>query len=303
MRIGWIGIGVMGRSMAGHLLDAGHEVRIHSRTRGTSACGALLARGAIWSDTPADAADGADAIFSMVGLPADVEEVHLGAKGSLRAAKPPALLVDMTTSTPQLARRIAREGLALGVGCVDAPVSGGDVGARNATLSIMVGGRDDDFARAKHLLERLGRTIVHHGGPGSGQHCKLVNQILVAAATISMSEAIAYAKKSGLDPARMLESVGGGAAGGWTIQNLAPRVLRGDLDPGFMVDHLVKDLRIACEEADSLQLNLPLLDVAKRLYEELADAGHGRRGTHAMVLRYLHEVSELTSPTGTSPRS
>lgn len=289
MRVGWIGIGVMGRSMAGHLLDAGHEVRIFSRTRDTPACAALLERGAAWAESPAEAAEGTDAVFSMVARPVDVEEVHLGPRGSLRAGAAPTLLIDMTTSTPQLAKRIAREALERGAGAVDAPVSGGDVGARNASLSIMVGGRDADVAAARPLLEKLGRTIVHHGPPGSGQHCKLVNQILVAAATISMSESIAYATKAGLDPSRMLESVGGGAAGSWTIQNLAPRVLKGDLGPGFLVDHLVKDLRIACEEAESLSLDLPMLSLAKRLYEELAGAGHGRRGTHAMVLRYLTE--------------
>lgn len=287
MRIGWIGIGVMGRSMAGHLLDAGHEVTIFSRTAGTSASAELLARGARWGTDPASVADGADAVFSMVGLPADVEEVHLGARGTLAAPRPPRLIVDMTTSTPQLARRIAGAALERGIGSVDAPVSGGDVGARQATLSIMVGGRDEHVTLARPLLEKLGKTIVHHGAPGNGQHCKLVNQILVAAATISMSESIAYATKAGLDPSKMLESVGGGAAGSWTIQNLAPRVLRGDFAPGFMVDHLVKDLRIACEEADAMDLDLPMLSLAKRLYEALASAGHGARGTHAMALRYL----------------
>lgn len=287
MRIGWIGVGVMGRSMAGHLLEAGHEIVLHSRTPGTRAAAELLARGASWADDPAAAAEGCDVVFSMVGLPADVEQVHLGARGTLSSSAPPRVIVDMTTSTPRLAARIAREALARGIGAVDAPVSGGDIGARNATLSIMAGGRNEDVAFVRPLLERLGRTIVHHGPPGSGQHCKLVNQILVAAATISMSEALAYARRARLDAGKVLESVGGGAAGSWTIQHLAPRVLKGDFAPGFMVEHLVKDLRIACEEAESLGLDLPQLALAKRLYEELAVAGHSKRGTHAMALRYL----------------
>jgi len=288
MRIGWIGTGVMGRSMAGHLLDAGHELFLHTRTR--SKAEELLARGAQWANDPAAAADRAEVVFSMVSLPADVEAVHLGRRGTLEAKAPPGVIVDMSTAPPALSRRLAKRAAELGIGAVDAPVSGGDVGARNATLSIMVGGSDDDVATVHPLLERLGKTIVHQGASGSGQHCKIVNQILVAAATISMSEALAYAQKAGLDPQKMLESVGGGAAGSWTIQHLAPRVLRGDFEPGFLVEHLVKDLGIAAEGAAGMELDLPGLALAKRLYEELAAAGHGKRGTQAMALRYLTTV-------------
>lgn len=284
MKIGWIGTGVMGGAMAGHLIDAGHELAVHTRTRAKAE--ALLARGARWANDPASAAERAEVVFSMVSLPADVEEVHLGERGTLHAAAPPRVIVDMSTSPPTLARRLAKEAVSIGGGAVDAPVSGGDVGARNATLSIMVGGDPDDVAFVQPLFEKLGKTIVHHGPAGSGQHCKLVNQILVAASTIAMSESLAYAKSAGLDPEKVLQSVGGGAAGSWTIQNLAPRVLRGDFEPGFMVEHLVKDLGMAVEEAEAMKLDLPLLELAKKLYEDLAGAGHGRRGTHAMFLRY-----------------
>lgn len=287
MRIGWIGCGVMGQSMAGHLLDAGHDLVLHSRTR--SKAEPLLGRGAVWADDPAAAADGAEVCFCMVGLPEEVEAVHLGERGMLAAKAPPRVVVDMSTSPPSLARRMARRAGELGVGTIDAPVSGGDVGARAGTLSIMVGGSDEDVAFVRPLFERLGKTIVHQGPVGSGQHCKMVNQILVAAATISMAEAIAYAHGSGLDPQRMLESVGGGAAGSWTIQNLAPRVLKGDLEPGFTVEHLVKDLRIALEEAETMKLKLPGLELAEQLYGELAAAGNAKRGTHAIILRYLQE--------------
>jgi len=284
MRIGWIGTGVMGSSMAGHLLNAGHEVVVHSRTRAKAE--PLLARGAIWANDPAAAVERCEVAFSMVSMPDDVESVHLGDRGTLRATTPPRVVVDMSTSPPSLSRRIAKTASGLGIGAVDAPVSGGDIGARNATLSIMVGGEATDVAFVRPLLETLGKTIVHHGLAGSGQHCKLVNQILVAASTISMSESLAYARGASLDASKVLESVGGGAAGSWTIQNLAPRVLRGDLEPGFLVEHLVKDLRIAVEEAESMRLDLPLLTLATRLYEELSAAGHGRRGTQAMILRY-----------------
>lgn len=289
MRIGWIGTGVMGRSMAGHLIDAGNHVVIHTRTRAKAED--LLARGAEWANNPASAADRAEVVISMVGLPDEVEAVHLGVSGTLSAATPPRVIVDMSTAPPSLARRISKQASGLGIGSIDAPVSGGDVGARNATLSIMVGGSDEDVAFVRPLFERLGKTIVHQGAAGSGQHCKVVNQILVAAATISMSESLAYAKAAGLDPFKVIESVGGGAAGSWTIQNLAPRVLRGDFAPGFMVDHLVKDLRIAVSEASEMGLDLPSLALAKKLYEELAGAGQGQRGTHAMALRYITEAA------------
>ncbi|MBX3354836.1 MAG: NAD(P)-dependent oxidoreductase [Phycisphaeraceae bacterium] len=280
----------MGRSMAGHLLDAGHEVVLHTRTK--SKASALLARGATWASTPAAAADGADAAFSMVGMPDEVEMVHLSGEGTLAARTPPRVVVDMGTSPPSLARRIAHRAREVGVGSVDAPVSGGDIGARNAALSIMVGGEESDVAAAMPLLEKLGRTIVHHGPPGSGQHCKLVNQILVAAATISMCEALTYAHGAELDADKVLRSVGGGAAGSWTIEHLAPRVLRGDLAPGFMAEHLAKDLAIAIDEAKEMSLELPGLLLAKRLFDDLVAKGYGARGTHAMILHYRPDLAK-----------
>ena len=282
MRVGWIGTGVMGRSMAGHLLDAGMDLVVHTRTR--SKAEDLLARGAAWAGTPALAAEGADVVVSIVSMPADVEAVHLGPDGTLAAETPAPLLVDMTTSEPALAERIHAAALQRGVAAVDAPVSGGDVGAREARLSIMVGGEEEAVRIAMPLFEAMGRTIVHHGGPGAGQHAKLINQILVASSMIGACEALMYARSSGLDPERVLESVSSGAAGSWTISNLAPRMVRRDFAPGFFVEHFVKDLSIAVREARRLGLDLPGLELAERLYVALEASGHGRSGTQALLL-------------------
>ncbi|MEY2713599.1 MAG: hypothetical protein RLZZ217_557 [Planctomycetota bacterium] len=280
MRVAWIGTGVMGRSMAMHLLKAGHDLRITTRTRARAE--ELLAAGATWCATPADAANGSDVAISMVGFPDDVEAVHLGASGTLRAATLPGVVIDMTTSTPTLARRVAEEAGARGVVAIDAPVSGGDIGARNAALSIMVGGDAAAVDRVRPLLAVMGKTIVHHGGPGSGQHCKLVNQILIASSMLGLCEALAYTAGTGLDPAKVIESVGGGAAGSWSVNNLGPRILRGDFAPGFFVEHFCKDLRIALDEARTMGLALAGLERAERLYALLRDRGHGRDGTQAL---------------------
>jgi 3-hydroxyisobutyrate dehydrogenase len=266
--------------MAMHLIEAGHDVRITTRT--PARADGLLAAGATWCSSPADAADSTDVAISMVGFPEDVEAVHLGAHGSLRAARLPRVIIDMTTSTPTLARRIAVEAGGLGVSSMDAPVSGGDVGARNATLSIMVGGDVGVVDELRPLLATLGKTIVHHGGPGTGQHCKMVNQILIASSMLGLCEALAYAKGTGLDPQKVIESVGGGAAGSWSVNNLGPRILRGDFAPGFFVEHFCKDLRIALDEAHSMGLALAGLERAERLYALLRDRGHGRDGTQAL---------------------
>lgn len=281
LRIGWIGSGVMGRSMAGHLLEAGHRLRVHSRTRAKAQ--PLVDRGAEWCDSPAAAAEGADLAISIVGMPSDVEAVHLGAGGTLAAPAPPKIVVDMTTSSPALARRIASEAARRGIGAVDAPVSGGDVGARNAMLSIMAGGDEASFAAARPAFERLGRTIVHHGPAGAGQHVKMVNQILIAGTMLGLCEGLRYAESSGLDPEKVLASVGGGAAGSWSTQNLAPRILKGDFEPGFRIDHFLKDLSIALAEADALGLDLPGLALARRLYEIAVERGLADRGTQALV--------------------
>ena len=281
MRVAWIGLGVMGRSMAGHVLDAGHDLVAHTRTPATA--DDLVARGARWADTPADAAAGVDVVAVMVGHPNDVRDVVLGARGALDAMEPGSLLVDFTTSEPSLAIEIEQTATDRGIGALDAPVSGGDVGARDATLSIMVGGTDAAFGRAEPLLELLGTTVVHQGPAGAGQRTKLVNQILVAGTMVGMSEALLYAREVGLDAEQVLASVGGGAAASWALQNLAPRVIDGDLAPGFYVEHFVKDLGIAVRDADARGLDLPGLSLARRLYTELEAQGGARLGTQALV--------------------
>ena len=282
IRIGWIGTGVMGASMCGHLLDAGYGVTLYSRTRARAAD--LEARGAQWADGPGAVAAVSDVTFAIVGFPADVREVFLGADGAVASAAPGGVVVDMTTSEPSLAAEIHAAAAARGVGAVDAPVSGGDVGARNATLSIMVGGDDADVARVRPLFEILGKTIVHLGGPGSGQHTKMVNQILIATGMIGVSEALLYAKEAGLDLTKTLEAVSGGAAGSWSLSNYGPRMLAGDFDPGFFVDHFVKDMGIALDESKQMQLSVPGLALAHQLYVALQAQGGGHNGTQALLL-------------------
>jgi 3-hydroxyisobutyrate dehydrogenase len=283
-RIGWIGTGVMGRSMALHLRQAGHPLVVFSRTKERARD--LLEAGAEWASSPREVAERCEVACSMVGLPSDVESIYLGADGMLSAARAPRLLIDFTTSSPALARRIAGACASRGAEALDAPVSGGDVGARNASLSIMCGGTEPAFAAARPLLERLGKTIVLQGGAGAGQHTKMVNQLLIAGTMLGLAEALAYARRSGLDPAKVLESVGGGAAASWSLANLAPRVLKGDFAPGFFIEHFLKDLRIALDEARSMGLELPTAAAAERTYAALAEAGHGRSGTQAIVHAY-----------------
>ena len=293
MRIGWIGLGVMGRSMAGHLLDAGHDLRIHTRTRATAS--ALEDRGATWCDTPSQVALGADVVATMVGFPSDVRDVVLGPSGSLGAMAPGTLLVDFTTSEPTLAVEIATAAAAAGIDALDAPVSGGDIGARNASLSIMVGGTAAAFERGRPILGLVGTTVVHQGAAGAGQHTKMVNQILIAGTMMGLCEALLYARANDLDPDTVLESVGGGAAASWSLANLAPRILGGDLDSGFFVEHFVKDLGIALDEATRRGLDLPSLDLARSLYASLADHDGGRRGTQALIVE-LADRSNRTWP-------
>lgn len=283
LRIAWIGTGVMGLPMAGHLMNAGHQLSIFTRTKDRAA--PLLARGAAWAASPAEAADGADVAMSIVGYPDDVRWTHMDARdGTLTAKSPPKLLIDMTTSRPSLAREMAEEAKRRGIGSVDAPVSGGDVGAREATLSIMVGAADDDFAKAKPILDVLGRNVVHQGGPGAGQHTKMVNQILIATTMIGVCEGLLYARKAGLDAEKVIRSVGAGAAGSWSINNLGPRMVRRDFSPGFYVEHFIKDLGIALDEAAAMNLAMPGLALARQLYEAVRAQGHGRSGTQALLL-------------------
>ncbi|MEI6475091.1 MAG: NAD(P)-dependent oxidoreductase, partial [Planctomycetota bacterium] len=275
--IGWIGTGVMGASMARHLMKAGHPLIIHTRTRARAE--SLLAEGARWAESARDVAEEAEIVCSMVGYPEDVEAAHLGPHGTLAAKRAPALLIDFTTSSPALARRIAERAAAAGTLAIDAPVSGGDIGARNATLSIMCGGTDAAFQAAQPLLSLVGKTIVLQGPPGAGQHTKMVNQLLIAGTMLGMAEALSYAKRAGLDPETVLQSVGGGAAASWSLTNLAPRILKSDFAPGFFIEHFLKDLRIALDEARALGLDLPCATASERTYAALAEAGYARSGT------------------------
>ena len=282
--IAFIGTGVMGRSMAGHLLKAGHTLHVHNRTKEKAS--SLLDAGATWHDTPGSAAAAADFVITIVGFPADVERIYLGEDGIVANARPGSVLVDMTTSSPLLARRIAHAAAAKGCSALDAPVSGGDIGAREARLVIMVGGDESAFARARPLLEAMGKNIILQGPAGSGQHTKMANQITIAAGMLSWAEALVYAKRAGLDPARVLESIGGGAATSWSLVNLAPRALAGNFAPGFYVKHFLKDMRIALESAAELKLELPGLALAKQLYDRVAAKGWEDCGTQVIFRLY-----------------
>jgi 3-hydroxyisobutyrate dehydrogenase len=289
-RVGWIGTGVMGASMCGHLLAAGHPVTVTTRT--PAKADALLAAGAVWADSPAAVAAASDVVFVMVGYPSEVEEVVLGHDGALGTLAPGDLLVDMTTSRPALAVAIAALAADAGLTALDAPVSGGDVGARDGTLSIMVGGDAAAFTRARPLLELMGTTIVHQGGAGAGQHTKLTNQVVVAGNLVAICEALLYATRAGLDVESVLASISGGAASSWALSNLAPRIVAGDFAPGFFVDHFVKDMALALDEAARLQLALPGLALVHQLAVALQAQGHGRDGTQSLIL-----ALEALSPT------
>ncbi len=282
--VAFIGTGVMGSSMAGHLMNAGYELIVHNRSRAKAE--GLIARGARWAETPGEAAEQADAVITIVGYPADVEEVYLGEGGIVERAREGAVLADMTTSEPGLAARIAEAAAARGISALDAPVSGGDVGARNAALTIMVGGDEVAYQRMAPVFSAMGKSVVHHGGPGAGQHCKMANQIAIGASMLGLAECLAYAQASGLDRRRVLDTLGGGSAQTWTLDNYGPRVLAGDFAPGFYVKHFIKDLRIAVESAERMGIDLPGLTLAKRLYESLAEQGGSEFGTQAIWLLY-----------------
>ncbi|MDX9826122.1 MAG: NAD(P)-dependent oxidoreductase [Spirochaetia bacterium] len=282
--IGFIGLGVMGNSMAGHLLSAGHRLIVH--TRSPAKAKALLDRGAEWAESPAALAPRCDVIVTMVGLPSDVEEVYMGENGLLAHARKGALLIDMTTSSPDLAVRIHAAASAKGLKVLDAPVSGGDTGARNATLTIMAGGDEDAFAEAEALFAIIGKTIVRQGGAGAGQHTKAANQICVAANLIGVVEALSYASASGLDPKRVLLSIGGGSAASWQLSGNAPRMLDEDFNPGFYAKHFLKDLRIALDSSKNLGLTLPLVALAESLFEKVLAQGWGERGTQILYEFY-----------------
>ncbi len=281
-RLGWIGTGVMGRSMAGHLMDAGFAMTVYSRTR--SKAEALLERGAAWADSPADVARQSDIVFAIVGFPQDVREVFLGERGALKGSREGMVLVDMTTSEPSLAIEIYEAAKSQGVFAVDAPVSGGDVGAKEARLSIMIGGDREVVEALQPCWEAMGKTIVYQGGPGAGQHTKMVNQTLIATNMIGVCEALLYGYRAGLDLETVMQSVASGAAGSWSLSNLGPRIIANNFDPGFFVEHFIKDMGIALKEAHRMNLSLPGLALAHELYTALKAQGHGRDGTHALQL-------------------
>lgn len=282
--VGFAGLGVMGHSMAGHILEGGFPVFVYNRSKGKALD--LMDRGARWKDDPAALAEACDVVITMVGYPADVEEVYFGERGLFKGVGPGAVLIDMTTSSPDLAIRIAAEGAKKGVSVLDAPVSGGDKGAREATLSIMVGGDEDIFCAMEPLFALMGKNIVHQGGPGSGQHTKMANQIALASNMMGACEALAYGQKAGLDPQKMLSSISGGAAGSWALTNLAPRILAGDFAPGFFVKHFLKDMKIALEEADRAGLEIPGLKGAFAQYSRTAAMGLEDDGTQALYKVY-----------------
>lgn len=289
MRLSFIGLGVMGGPMAGRMLNAGHELTVFTRTRAKAE--PLLRAGAQWAEHPAEAARNAEVVFTMVGLPADVREVYLGSAGILQSAQRGAICCDFTTSSPALAVELDRAGRAAGIDVLDAPVSGGDVGARNGSLSIMCGGPAPAFERVSPLLRLVGTNIVYQGEAGAGQHTKMCNQIAIASTMMGVCEALLYADAQGLDPHVVLQSISSGAAGSWTLDHLAPRILRNDFEPGFFIEHFIKDMRIAADEASRAGLMTPGLDAARKLYAHLAERGLSRKGTQALYLAYQNAVS------------
>jgi len=289
-RIGWIGAGVMGSSMCGHLLTAGYRVTVHNRTR--SKVQPLLDRGAKWAEHPRAVAAESDVLLTMVGFPYDVRAVYFNETGILAGARAGMTLIDMTTTQPSLSRDIAAAASAKGLAAIDAPVSGGDIGAKNAALSIMIGGDATSVQAVMPLFELLGKKIVHQGGPGAGQQAKLCNQIVIAGTMVGVCESLLYGYKAGLDLNRMLESIRGGAAACWTLDNLAPRILQRNFDPGFFVGHFIKDMGLALEEANRMGLVLPGLTLVHQLYQTVQTLGHGRSGTHALMLA-LEDLSKV----------
>jgi 3-hydroxyisobutyrate dehydrogenase len=297
-RIGWIGTGVMGSSMCGHLLAAGYTTTVYNRTKERTA--GLAAKGASVANSPREVAEKSDVVVTIVGYPADVREVILGSQGILAGSRPGMIVADMTTSEPSLAREIAEAAAKKGVHAVDAPVSGGDVGAREARLSIMIGGEPDVVAALRPLFELMGKTIVHQGPSGAGQHTKLVNQVLIATNMIGVCEALLYGHKAGLDLPTVLQSVSTGAAGSWSLANLAPRAMAGNFEPGFFVEHFLKDMGIALAEARRMKLSLPGLALAEQLYRAVEAQGYGRKGTQALLLALANlSAIEWPKPTPT----
>lgn len=278
--VGFVGLGVMGQSMAGHILNAGYELHVYNRTK--SKAEKITSKGAVWEDTVVELTTKCNVIITIVGFPADVENVYLGDKGILNHATKGTIVIDMTTSSPDLAENIYEKAKEKGIDSLDAPVSGGDLGAQNASLSIMVGGDRKAFDKAFPLFEVMGKNIVLQGKSGSGQHTKMANQIAIAAGVVAVCESIAYAKKSGLDPEIVLKSIGQGAAGSWSLNNLGPRMIAGNNDPGFYIKHFIKDMNIAATSSKNLGLSTPGLDLTLSLYKKMAKMGYENSGTQAL---------------------
>lgn len=282
--VGFIGLGIMGGAMAARIAAAGHPLHVYNRSRAKA--DALVAAGARWHDTPAALAREADIVITIVGTPDDVRALYDGEAGLIANAREGAVLIDMTTSSPALAVELAALANARGIALLDAPVSGGDVGAREGRLSIMIGGDAAALERAMPVLRCVGTQIVRQGGPGAGQHTKLCNQIVIASTMLGVCEGLAYAQRAGLDAPTVLGAIGGGAAGGFLLNNLGPKIARGDYAPGFLVEHFLKDMRIASEETAAMGAELPALELARKRFRELADAGYARSGTQALFVLY-----------------
>lgn len=283
--VGFIGLGVMGNSMASHILEAGYSVLVYTRTK--QKADEILSKGAVWKETVKDLSEEADVIITMVGYPSDVEDIYLSENGILNHAKEGTYVIDMTTSKPSLAKKIAEQAKQKSICAIDAPVSGGDIGARTGTLAIIAGGDKDAFEACLPIFHVMGENIQYQGPAGSGQHTKMCNQIAIAAGMVGVAEAMAYAQKSGLNPEHVLKSITTGAAGSWSLSNLAPRMLKGDFAPGFYVKHFIKDMGIALEEAELMGEDMPGLALAKTLYDKLAAQGEENSGTQSIYKLWI----------------
>lgn len=283
MQLGFIGTGVMGKSIVRHLQAAGHDVHIFTRTKSKAID--LIEEGAIWQESPRTVADHSEVVFTMVGYPSDVEQVYLGEDGILESTKPH-YFVDLTTSTPELAERLAETARQRGKVCLDAPVSGGDIGAQNGALSIMIGGDEGAVTELLPLFELFGKNIVYQGAAGAGQHTKMCNQIAIASTMIAVCESLTYGKRAGLDLTKVLQSITQGAAGSWSLSNLGPKMIEEDYAPGFFIKHFIKDMGIALDEAQRMEIQLPGLERVKEMYDELLAEGYGEEGTQAIVRSY-----------------
>lgn len=279
--IGFIGLGIMGKSMAGHILRAGYPLVVYNRTK--KKADELVAKGANWADSPAEVAAQSDIVLTIVGFPEDVEEVYLGKKGLFTRGKAGSVYIDLTTSSPTLAQKLAEIGMEKGIHVLDAPVSGGDIGAKNATLAIMVGGEKAAYEKVLPILQLLGKKITYMGPAGAGQHTKMANQIAIATNMIGVCESLVYAKKAGLDVQKVFDTISTGAAKSFSLSSYGPRIIKGDYSPGFFIKHFIKDMRIALNEAEKMGIEFPGLALAKEMYEKLAKEGEENSGTQALI--------------------